>query len=176
MRRKRILLTLILCMVLSIVPANTAHAASLSDEQTDVAEYLAEICTDNWEEYGILPSVCIAQAYMESHLGTYCYPNNLWGLYGGYTSFESLEDGTYEYLDILSSNDSYHDALYRINYESQINAIYDGGYCTDSREHYVNGIIWIIEEFNLTQYDQEIYRNCYMKTYADAVTWTYIND
>lgn len=169
--KKFVTMLTIMVLLIGFYPTEVQAANhKLDEEQTEIAEYLAEVCTDNWEEYGVLPSVCIAQAYMESHIGKYCYSNNLWGLYGGYTSFDSLEEGTYEYLEIIN-NGYYDDALYLTDYEKQINAIYDGGYCTSSREHYVGGIIWIIEEFDLTKYDQEIYENCYKKTSMTAKTW-----
>lgn len=168
-------MVLVLCLVLSLVPSYNVKAANLTldDEQQEIAERIADICTENWQEYGVLPSVCIAQAYMESHIGKYCYSNNLWGLYGGYTSFDSLDEGIYEYLEIIN-NGYYDDALYRTDYVTQINAIYDGGYCEDSREHYVNGVLWIIEEFDLTRYDKEILQHCYMKTHATQETWKHI--
>ena len=147
----------------------------LDEQQAEIADRITEICTENWNEYGVLPSVCIAQAYMESHVGKECYANNLWGLYGGYTSFNSLDEGIYEYLEIIN-NGLYDDALYHLDSSYQINAIYDGGYCTASKEHYVGGINWIIDAFDLTSYDTEILKNCYMRPSNYYVTWKYVSE
>lgn len=168
------LLVMLLAVVLVIstysTPVNAESRFTLDEEQSVIADRITEICTENWQEYGVLPSVCIAQAYMESHVGKHCYENNLWGLYGGYTSFDSIDDGIYEYLEIIN-NGLYDDALYHIDSTYQINAIYDGGYCTSSRDHYVGGIIWIIDAFDLTKYDAEILEHCSKKTYLEEETW-----
>lgn len=172
--KKFLMMLLTTCLLLGTMTVDVqAKEYSLDDEQRAIAERITEICTENWEEYGVLPSVCIAQAYMESHVGKHCYENNLWGLYGGYTSFDSLDEGIYEYLEIIN-NGRYDDALYHIDPSYQLNAIYDGGYCTSSRDHYVGGCIWIVDSFDLTKYDAEILKNCTMKTYDGHETWKHI--
>lgn len=147
----------------------------LDDEQKEIAKKISEICTDRWEECGVLPSVCIAQAYMESHIGKYCYENNLWGLYGGYTSFDTLEDGINAYIDTIN-NGYYDEALWHTNSDYVIDAIWDGGYCTTDKDTYCGGVKWIIDEFDLTRYDKEILKNCYMRTYENCENWKYISE
>ena len=172
--KKLISMLLSICVILCILPINAqAKSYELDETQSAIADRITEICTDNWEEKGVLPSVCIAQAYMESHIGQQCYENNLWGLYGGDKSFESLDVGIYEYLDIIN-NGRYNDALYHLDPSYQIGAIYDGGYCTADREHYVGSVNWNIDEFELTKYDKEIWENCIKKTSEESVTWKYI--
>lgn len=175
---KRTILTLCLALAMVLLPSIKVDAGTyhLNDEQKDIAKEIQKVCTENWQEYGILPSVCIAQAYMESHIGEVCYANNLWGLYGGYQSYDTLDDGIMAYLELLNSYDSYSNALWRIDYKAQIEAIYDGGYCTTSKDEYVGGIIWIIENFNLSSYDSEILKNCSMKTSDECETWKKIID
>lgn len=152
--------------------ASTYH---LDEEQKYIAEEITRICTERWQECGVLPSVCIAQAYMESHIGKYCYKNNLWGLYGGYTSFDTLEDGINAYIDTIN-NGYYDDALWHTNPDYVIDAIWEGGYCTTDKSTYCGGVKWIIEEFDLTRYDKEILKNCYMCTYDNCETWKFIED
>ncbi|MBQ8218260.1 MAG: glucosaminidase domain-containing protein [Bacilli bacterium] len=169
------ILTIMLVFSMIFSHTTTVNAANyeLSEEQLEIADRIAEICTERWEESGVLPSVCIAQAYLESHIGTYCYPNNLWGLHGGYKSYETLDDGINAYIDCIN-NGYYDNALWHTDPEYVINAIYDGGYCTTDKAVYTGNIMWIIEEFDLTRYDATILRNCNMKTYESCVTWKQI--
>jgi len=172
-----VVIMMVLIVSISFNYSTTVNAANhkLSDEQTEIAERISEICTERWQECGVLPSVCIAQAYLESHIGTYCYPNNLWGLHGGYKSYETLDDGINAYIDCIN-NGYYDDALWHTNSDYVIDAIWDGGYCTTPKSKYTGDVKWIIDEFNLTKYDSEILKNCNMKTSASCVTWKQIKE
>ena len=143
---------------------------NLSGEKLERANYLAEMCIEHWEEYGCLPSVCIAQAVLESSLGDICYPNNYWGLYGGYRSYDTLEDGVYAYMGLI--NDYYSHATYILDYEEQIEQIYYGGYCTSGYE-YVTNVIWIIESYNLDYYDQLLFEKLEREKLIDLFSNTF---
>lgn len=172
---KYFMLTLMTLVIINI-SSITANAAELDDEQRKIAEQIEQICEERWEECGVLPSVCIAQAYMESHIGKQCYANNLWGLYGGYRSFDSLDDGINEYIDIISGSGYYDNALWRTNSADVIDAIWYGGYCETSYGQYVGGVNWLIDEFALWKYDIKILENCNKKTSWSCNTWKQIKD
>lgn len=115
---------------------------------------MAEICIKEWKKYGVLPSVCIAQAMQESTLGKYCSPNNLWQIKSGAVSYGSLEDGVYAYLRVIN-NGCYGTAPFTKNASSQISKILAGGYCTPVGDYYSN-VMWIINKYGLERFDSLI--------------------
>ena len=108
---------LIFGLLLSLLMTKPCYA--LTKDQWDRADTIAEIASDSYEEYGVLPSIAIAQAFIESTLGECCSGNNLWGINSGAESYSSLEDGVVRYLNVIN-NGCYDDALYERNYRSQI--------------------------------------------------------
>lgn len=151
---KKFLLECILILQLGCMNSCEPNVSVLGEEKEVRADFIAEICIENWNEQGCLPSVCIAQAILESNLGEKCYLNNYWGLYGGYQSFDSLEDGVYEYMNFI--NEYYPAAPFLTDYTEQITAIYNGGYC-QGNSNYIKDIQWIIEEYNLVYYDELLF-------------------
>lgn len=127
------------------------------------AEYLSR---DKW----VLPSVCIAQAALES--GWNLNAKTLFGIKGKGVSANTLEyinghmtrvKATFEaYPTIAAAVDGYYDlitglprysvAVNNPEYHSTVIAICAGGYATDP--DYYGKIISIIEKYNLTQYDK----------------------
>lgn len=152
---KKLTVKLALLFLGVLIPKELIHAEELTEKQKERAEIIAQICTENWEEYGCLPSVCIAQAMQESCLGEVCYPNNLWGLYGGYHSFDSLEDGVYGYMKVLN-NGLYDNALHNEEQDELyvISEIVKAGYCSDP--NYVSKITSLINTYNLSEYNKDI--------------------
>lgn len=126
----------------------------LSEQQKQRAYTMAEICIKEWGKYGILPSVCIAQAMQESTLGKYCSPNNLWQIKSGAVSYGSLEEGVYAYLRVIN-NGCYGTAPFTKNASSQISKILAGGYCTPVGDYYSN-VMWIINKYGLERFDSLI--------------------
>lgn len=118
------------------------------------AETIARICVENWEKYGCLPSVAIAQAFVESTLGKHCPSgsNNLWGICSGAVSYSSIEDGVYGYMRVIN-NGYYKGAPHCKDYSTQISRILAGGYCTPVGDYYSNAI-WTIEHYQLYEYDK----------------------
>lgn len=118
------------------------------------AETIAKICIENWEKYGCLPSVAIAQAFIESTLGKYCPSgsNNLWGICSGAVKYNSIEDGVYGYMRVIN-NGYYKGAPHCKDYSTQISRILAGGYCIPAEGYYSN-IIWTIKHYQLYEYDK----------------------
>lgn len=126
----------------------------LSEVQKQRAYTIAEISIKEWDKYGVLPSVAIAQAMQESTLGKHCSGNNLWGIASGAISYSSLENGVYGYLHVIN-NGCYGTAPFAKNASSQISKILAGGYCTPVGDYY-NDVMWIINHYGLERFDQMI--------------------
>lgn len=162
---KKLILGFTILISLSNPAADTMNGVNLPEDKTVKANYIAEICIENWNEYGCLPSVCIAQAILESDLGEKCYPYNYWGLHGGYYSYDSLEDGVYAYMEFI--NIHYDKAPFITSSSEQIQAIYNGGYC-QGKSDYVSDINWIIKEYNLEYYDNLLFDEIERKEFQEA--------
>lgn len=127
---------------------------------------------------GLYPSVMMAQALLESSMGTSdlaVYDHNLFGIKGTYNgsgteyltsedagggsmytitasfrSYPTYRESILDYVDLISNSGIY-DAKYKSSPRECIQAIKDGGYATDSA--YVSKVMQIIEDYNLTQFD-----------------------
>ena len=129
----------------------------------------------------ILPSVCIAQAALETGWGTSdmmvkahayfgikagtnwkgkVYSSKTKECYDGSTftiitdlfrAYDSLEESVEDYYDLITSLGRYAFACNQTDPKICIQAIWDGGYATDP--DYVQQVMAIINQYNLTQYD-----------------------
>ena len=164
-----------LCIILTIIlifSVSTASAKTLDKEKSKTADAIAEICTENWEEYGVLPSVAVAQAFIESTLGEHCSGFNLWGIRSGAEQYSSLEEGAFRYLAVI--NNGYYDkALFQMDYRKQMKEILNGGYCQPVGDYYENAI-WSIEEYNFDRYDMKLSRK--LKKQNQKKEFTLIHD
>lgn len=119
------------------------------------ADRIAKVCIKNYDTYGVLPSVSVAQAFIETGIGTAYNNGNLWGIssrnYGG---FSSIEAGCIAYLKVIN-NGYYKGAPFAGSYQKQISRIIAGGYCGNP-DGYVSNVIRTIERYNLTDYDKYI--------------------
>ena len=152
-------------------------ADSISEKTKSVILGMSEYSRLLLQE-GLYPSVMMAQALLESSMGTSdlaVYDHNLFGIKGTYngsgTSYLTSEDAgggsmytitasfrsypTYresilDYVDLISNSGIYN-AKNMGSPRECIQAIKDGGYATDSA--YVSKVMQIIEDYNLTQFD-----------------------
>lgn len=129
----------------------------------------------------VLPSVCIAQAALETGWGTSALmtdANAYFGIkatsawkgkvynsktnecYDGVTfteitacfrAYDSLADSVADYYDFITGKSRYAGAVNNTSAESAIKAIHDGGYATDP--DYADKVMDIINRYDLTQYD-----------------------
>ena len=155
MMYKRTLVQLLL--IIAILIPTDVKARELSKRQQERADIIADICEKEWDEYGVLPSVCIAQAFVESTLGEHCPNYNLWGICSGAVRYNSLSDGVYGYMKVIN-NGYYKDAPFCTDYKKQIRHILDGGYCQPEGDYYHNAI-WTIEHYHLDKYDQKMFKH-----------------
>ena len=143
---------IILGLIFSMMMSTPCKA--LSKDQWKRADIIAEVAAENWEEYGVLPSVAVGQAFIESTLGKHCSGNNLWGINSGAEHYSSLESGTMRYLKVIN-NGCYPGAPFEKNYSRQITKIINGGYCEPAGS-YISDVVWSIENYNFDKYDNMI--------------------
>lgn len=157
-------------------------------------EMMAPIAVRQAAKHGnkIYPSVCIAQACVESaygtspkmrnanavfgikvgkskyHFGTAwkdkAYSTKTKEFYNGqhqsitdlFRAYDSIEDATEDYFDMLCTASRYRSALNAPDYKACIRAIAPSYATAEANNHsYSNSIISIIEKYNLTRYDPE---------------------
>ena len=129
----------------------------------------------------VLPSVCIAQAAIETGWGTSSLmtkanayfgikANKSWGgkvynsrtkeCYDGKTyvnitacfrAYNSTAESVADYYDLITNNARYRGAVNEPDAKKCITAIKKGGYATDPT--YISKVLKIIEKYNLTKYD-----------------------
>lgn len=129
----------------------------------------------------VLPSVCIAQAALETGWGTSSLmvkANAYFGIkanaswtgkvynsktkecYDGVTftditacfrAYDSLAESVADYYDLICGASRYKAAVNNADAKSTITAIWEGGYATDP--DYVSKVMSVIDGYNLTQYD-----------------------
>lgn len=154
----------ILCLLLAVLIVGeltiSAGATGLSRKQQRIADTIAKIAIERYEETHILPSVAVGQALTESSLGRFCIkPNNLWGLKQWnsdfYAGFDSLEDGLNRYFEILSK-DRYKSARQAKDYYTQLSRIIASGY--DDNDSYVSDTVRGIERFGFYLYDKGLFK------------------
>lgn len=162
LKTNRCLLTTLLAVTLAItsmwmcsIDVHAKAGGGFTEEQAEDAQTIADICIEHWEEYGCLPSVCIAQGWQESNLGKESNGYNWWGICSGAVSYDSLEEGVIGYMKVIN-NGYYEGAPFETDPSKQIRKILDGGYCQPEGVHYSN-IMWIIDYFDLTQYDDQLF-------------------
>ena len=183
MKRLKLVIGIICCILIGqFSKLQTIQATelwtypSLTEEQNYIWNKIYEVCRDNWDTYGVLPSVCMTQAYIESTIGEHCAgSNNLWGIKSsksesGWANYATLEDGIIGYLEIIN-NGNYPNAPYCKKANYQLRYILDGNYCVPEGDYYEKGLN-IISAYALTEYDdlmfEELDNNDEEKKAADA--------
>lgn len=127
----------------------------LSGARKKRADIIANICIKYYKKYGVLPSVCVAQAFVETGIGTAYNNNNYWGISSnGYGGFPTIKSGCIKYLKVIN-NGCYGTAPFTRNYRSQITKIIKGGYCQPAN-NYIANVCSTIRKYRLTDYDAYI--------------------
>ncbi|MEC0228072.1 glycoside hydrolase family 73 protein [Paenibacillus alba] len=136
--------------------------------------------------YGILASVTIAQAILESGWGRSAPGNNLFGIKGsgqqqatqefingkwvqivdGFRVYECWADSIRDHSLLLSQNLRYKNVLNERNYQIASKELQRAGYATDPK--YADKLIQIIEGSDLTRFDQLEEKGEYMMSADDA--------
>lgn len=129
------------------------------------ADNLAKACIENYEEYGVLPSVCIGQAYIESHIGVNHSKSdyNWWGIASCNIGYSTFNDGVIGYLSTIN-NGYYPNAPFNTDPYSTISAIAPN-YATSPT--YQQDVTWAINAYNLTAYDDYLFDSNEYKDYVN---------
>ena len=131
------------------------------------ADALAKACVENYEEYGVLPSVCIGQAYIESHIGVNHSKSdyNWWGIASCNIGYSTFNDGVIGYLSTIN-NGYYPNAPFNTDPYSTISAIAPN-YATSPT--YQQDVTWAINAYNLTAYDDYLFESNEYTEYLKSV-------
>ena len=146
-----------------------AATRTLTDSQQKNADRIAEVAAAKWDQYGVLPSVAIAQAFIESTLGDHCRGHNLWGTNSGkgYNYDRSLDEGINAYLKVIHDSGYYDDAigcksyetqLYRILYDVDSNGNRRDVYCVPAGD-YLSKAKWAITTYGFDKYDKKMFKD-----------------
>ena len=155
---KKLVLLLLVAAVLA-GSSTEASAAKFTGKQKKIVDTIYDVVSTekNWETYGSLPSVCIAQAYVESGVGAAGRRNNLWGLNGGRASYRTLKQGVYAYMKCINKRwYTRYGATDTKNWKKQIRRILRGGYCVPASGYY-NKVQRVVRMYNLEKYDEKMF-------------------
>lgn len=148
-----------------------------NDYHSEFVDSIKEGAIETYEKYGVLPSLTIAQAVMESGWGRSPIGHNLFGIKAGSKwqgkvvrcgTHEQLADGTVvqtsavfrdydsfeESIDDhgkLISEGRYEKVPQATNYKEAAQAVADAGYATS--HNYAQSLIGLIEKYGLDQWD-----------------------
>ena len=156
-------------------PASNSSTGNISSDHQDFINQLAPGAQNTWNEYGVLPSVSMAQAIVESAWGQSAPGNNLYGIKGDYNGnytmqstqeyynghYVTIQDKFRAYPDLATSvedhgnflavNPRYSNLLYSKDYAYVCQMLQADGYATDP--NYANTLISIISYNNLNRFD-----------------------
>lgn len=129
----------------------------MSREQKNTADAIADICIEEHPTYGILPSVAVAQAFVESGLGS--GGSNLFGVNGCF-GLETVS-ATYRYLQCLHNEYFKGKAAWKDSPEEQMFYILERGcYCEGEYPYgsYYYNVIRSIYRYGWDRYDEKLSR------------------
>ncbi|USS87164.1 SH3 domain-containing protein [Fructilactobacillus cliffordii] len=155
-----------------------AQLASATTSHSDFINSLSAGALETWRKYGVLPSISIAQAIVESAWGQAAPGNNLFGIKGSYNG-QSVTVSTQEWINgryvtiqdrfraypsfaesvqdhgyFLYSNSRYSNLLGNRDYAQVAWMLQSDGYATSPT--YASTLISVIRANNLTRFDQNL--------------------
>ncbi len=153
---------LVLLLVIAALAGTStdSKAAEFTGRQKKIVETIYDVVSTekNWETYGSLPSVCIAQAYVESGVGLAGRKNNLWGLGAGRASYSTLKKGIYAYMKCINKSwYKRYGATDTKSWKKQIRSILKGGYCVPASGYY-NKVAKVVRMYDLDDYDKKMFK------------------
>ena len=159
------------------VDINSLHFSNNASNQQFI-QSVASGAIEGWNKYGVLPSITVAQAILESGWGRSSLAtqaHNLFGIKGSYNghstsmptrevyggrsvyindyfrAYDNNAESVEDHGNFLYSNSRYHNLLGDTNYVSVANKLHADGYATDPS--YASSLISLIRTYNLTQLD-----------------------
>lgn len=161
-------------------PEPSVQTYGLSRKQLDFIEHLGSASQKNYSKYGILPSMTVAQAILESGWGD----SELSALYynffgmradstytgekvtlrtgeeidgvivkmdGDFRAYHSFEEGIEGYYQFITGYERYSNLIWETDYRTSCYNIQEDGWATAS--NYAECLIDIIESYDLTRFD-----------------------
>ena len=101
---------------------------------------------------GVLASMKIAQAILESAWGTSELATKANSLFGDFRAYDSWESSIADHAEFVMSEERYAHILGMTDYMEACRAIHAAGYADDP--DYSNKLIKLIQEYNLYEYDR----------------------
>ena len=170
-------------MNLESIFSDKSEVADVSEilSKQDFIDVITPIALQANKDYGIRPSVLVAQAALESNWGksqlskesnnyfgikgstnaqnyaTKEFTNNKWQkVQASFRTYSSLEESIYDYANLIKNGTSWNADLYQgvisaNHYKEAAKAIQNAGYATDP--NYANKLIGIIEQYDLQELD-----------------------
>lgn len=159
------------------VNLNSLHFSNNASSQCFI-ESVAPGAINGWNKYGVLPSVTVAQAIIESgwgRSGLATQAHNLFGIKGSYNgnsvtmptrevyggrsvyindafrAYANNSQSVEDHGDFLYVNSCYHNLLGDTNYASVARKLQADGYATDP--NYANALIRMVQTYGLNQLD-----------------------
>ncbi len=153
------------------------NPGSLSGNNLDFVNKIKDGAVKSYNEYGVLPSLTLAQAILESGWGKHSIGNNIFGIkagkswtgkvkkvktseqrsdgsyyqiYANFRDYDSIDDSIMDHAKLLSSK-NYQRVIAATNYRDACKAVKACGYATSL--DYANKLINIIEKYGLNQWD-----------------------
>ena len=158
---KKVLVCLLACAILAGAAPDSEAKLKFSKSQQKVVDTIYDVVSKekNWKKYGSLPSVCIAQAYVESGIGAAGNRNNLWGINGGRSSYKTLKKGIYAYMEVINKSFySRYGATDTKDWKKQISRILRGGYCVPAGGYY-SKVARVVKSYGLKKYDKKMFKS-----------------
>lgn len=150
---------------------------ALSGEKLDFVNSIKDGAVSAYNKYGVLPSLTLAQAILETGWGDSKIGNNIFGIKAGsswtgktqncstweqnsdgstyqtvatFRDYDSISESIEDHAKLLT-NDRYKPVLASTNYKDAARTVRECGYATDLE--YTNKLINIIETYGLNQWD-----------------------
>ena len=141
-------------------------------------EKIKDGAMETQRKYGVLASLTIAQAILETGWGKYSVGNNIFGIKtspswtgktvtcktgeiydgqavtvsGTFRGYDSIADSIEDHAKLFVNNSCYHNIIGCMDYKQACRNVQADGYATDP--HYADTLISIIEGNDLTQFDK----------------------
>ncbi|USS87996.1 SH3 domain-containing protein [Fructilactobacillus hinvesii] len=155
-----------------------AQLASATTSHTDFINSLSAGALETWKKYGVLPSISISQAIVESAWGQAAPGNNLFGIKGSYNgqsvtvqtqewinghyvtiqdhfrAYPSFAESIQDHGAFLYQNSRYANLLGNRDYSQVAWMLQNDGYATSPT--YANTLINVIQSNNLSRFDQNL--------------------
>ena len=154
-----------------------ANPAGISGSNLDFVNKIKAGAIESYNQYGVLPSLTLAQAILETGWGKHAIGNNIFGIkagsswkgkvqrvktseqrsdgsyyqiYADFRDYDSIDDSILDHAKLLST-DNYKRVIQATDYKSACQAVKACGYATSL--NYANSLINLIEKYGLNQWD-----------------------